>query len=525
MDTISYVHLASVYETSESIEFVPLQINWQFLQWRKLSSVAAMRLLSVALTIGILNIAEEALALQKVGSSGAEVANIQRCLKRLGFFNGPVTGKFATLTQRAVIGFQRANRLTPDGVVGSGTQTAIQRACQVGVGSRNTSVGLQFGSRGAAVSQLQRNLQQLRYFNGPNTGYFGSETQQAVIRFQRAAGIAADGVVGSRTAQAISNAVNGGNVGGEYPVLSEGSRGQAVTRLQQRLRQLGYFNATPTGNFRGLTRDAVIAFQRRAGLSATGVVNRQTWNALEGISSTPNRNSLSSSQVRELQQRLRDLGYFNTNPTGTVGNITRNAIIQFQRDNRLAADGIADLQILEAVRRVRQTRSPNQPSRDVLFVGDRSENVRAVQQRLTELGYFDGSIDGYFDEYTRASVASFQQAYQINPTGRVDWQTWQALDFNSVNTPIAVNNFNNFSNPIPVDNRSNQFGNNRYVVVVPITNPNTLNQVLRYVPNAFVARSNLGNYVNAGAFSDRTFAEQRSRMLRSNGVDARVQYF
>ncbi|UKO97080.1 peptidoglycan-binding domain-containing protein [Nostoc sp. UHCC 0870] len=518
MDTIVYSYIASIYEESESIEFIPIQINWQFLQWQKLSSVAAMRLLSVALTTGVLSVAGQALALEKIGSSGTNVTNIQRCLKQLGFLNAPATGKFATLTQRAVIGFQRANKLTPDGVVGSGTQTALQRACQ----ARNASGELKFGSRGTAVSQLQRNLKQLGYFNAPNTGYFGTETQQAVIRFQRSAGIGADGVVGSRTAQAIRNATG---VGGRYPVLSEGSSGQAVTRVQQRLRQLGYFNANPTGNFQRITKDAVIAFQRRVGISATGVVNWQTWNALEGSAQNPARPGLSTQQVRDLQQRLQDLGYFNTNPTGTVGAMTREAIIQFQRDNRLSTDGIADVQILEAVRQAWNIRYANQPSnqlsQDVLFVGDRSENVRLVQQRLLQLGFFARRIDGYFDEYTRASVANFQQSYQINPTGRVDWQTWQALNVNQApnvnNVPIMRGNVSNFSTNLP--------NNNRYVVIVPINNQNTLNQVRRYVPNAYADKSNLGSYVNAGAFSDRLLAEQRSKLLRSNGLDARVQYF
>ncbi|HIK04149.1 MAG TPA: peptidoglycan-binding protein [Trichormus sp. M33_DOE_039] len=509
MDTIGYSYLTSVYEESEDIEFLPVQINWEFLPWRKLSSMAAIRLLSVTLSLGVLSLAEEALALEKVGSSGANVTNIQRCLKQLGFLNAPVTGKFATLTQRAVIGFQRANRLTADGVVGNGTRTALHRACQ----GRNASGDLQFGSRGTAVVQLQRNLKQLGYFNAPNTGYFGTATQQAVIRFQRSVAIGADGVVGSRTAQAIRNA---GSMGGRYPVLSEGSSGQDVIRLQQRLRQLGYFNANPTGNFKGITKNAVITFQRRAGLAATGVVNRQTWNALLGSAQNPGISGLSTQQVRDLQQRLRDLGYFKTNPNGTVGPMTREAIMQFQRDYRLSADGVADVQVLQAVRQAWNARYANQPLRDVLFVGDRGENVRIVQRRLSELGYFDGSIDGYFDEYTRASVARFQQAYQINPTGRVDWQTWQVLNVNN-NLPVPVRNVSN----IPPSRPSN----NRYVVIVPISNQNTLNQVRRLIPDAFAEQSNLGRYVNAGAFSDRSLAELRSKMLRTNGLDARIQYF
>ncbi|HEY9799342.1 MAG TPA: peptidoglycan-binding protein [Leptolyngbyaceae cyanobacterium] len=514
MDTISYSHLASVYESTEEVNFIPIKINLKF--WRasltqKLSSNAAIRLLSVALTISILGVAGQALAVQQVGSTGPEVANIQRCLKQLGFFNGPVNGRFASITRSAVINFQRNNRLTADGVVGAGTQRALQRACRTATPGGNIGSGLRLGSRGAAVTQLQQNLRRLGYFNGPNTGYFGSETQQAVIRFQRANRISTTGIVGSQTAQALINALNG--VGGEYPVLSEGSTGPAVTRLQQRLRQLGYFNANPTGSFRGITRDAVMAFQRSAGLPITGVVNAQTWNALDNVG-LPGRPNLSTQQVRDLQQRLRDLGYFNTNPTGTVGPMTRDAIIRFQREYGLTADGIADVQILQAVNQAWEDRYANQqPTRDFLTVGDRGNNVRAVQQRLSELGFFNGSFDGYYDDYTRASVVAFQRYNQLNPTGNVDWQTWNALNIN--NGTSTSEDFNNPGN----------FGNNRYVVVVPVRNGSTLNQVRRYVPNAFTANSNLGTYINAGSFSDRASAERTSKMLRSNGLDARVQYF
>lgn len=503
MEAIVHLHLASVYEASESIEIVPIRMNFNFLRWKKLSSAAVISLLPIALTIGLLSLVEQALAVQKVGSSGTEVANIQRCLKKLGYFNGSVTGKFATLTQQSVMRFQQAKRLTADGVVGSSTQQALQQACQGRTASRNTTNGLRLGSTGAAVSRLQTNLRQLRYFNGPNTGYFGPETQQAVIRFQQAAGIRADGIVSTRTQQAISSYLG---VGGEYQLLLEGSSGPAVTRLQQRLRQLGYFNANPTGNFKSITRDAVIAFQRNSGIPATGVVNQQTWNALLGYSQVPDTGNISTQQVRNLQAYLRDLGYFNTNPTGTVGPLTRDAIARFQRDNNLYVDGNADIQVLEAVRRVWENRYANQPSTNILSLGDQGENVRLVQERLIQFGFFNGNPDGYFDEYTSQSVTAFQQSYGLNVTGTVNSQTWQALGINS--TPV-----------------SNRPDNNRYIVVVPINNNGTLDQVRRYVPNAYPAQSRLGNYVNAGTYSDRTAAERVSQMLRSNGLDARVQYF
>ncbi|MBN3895608.1 MAG: peptidoglycan-binding protein [Nostoc sp. NOS(2021)] len=455
--------LASVYEASESVKVVPAVANFKFLNWKKLSSAAAMRLLSVALTLGLLSIAGQALALQKIGSKGPEVTSSQRCLKKLGYFNGPVSGKFASLTQNAVIKFQQANRIPADGVVGASTQQALQRVCQSKTFSRNTSGGLRSPS-------------------------------------------------------------------GQYPVLSQGKTGASVTRLQQRLRQLGYLNANPTGNFGPMTKDAVIAFQRNYRIPANGIVNRQTWNKLLGSSATPGRSSLSTQQVRELQVHLRQLGYFKTNPTGKIGAMTREAVIQFQRNYRLPVDGIANAQLLESVRRASTVGYTTQPAgRNYLTVGDQGENVRLVQERLSQLGFSNTNPDGLFNDYTRQSVIAFQQSSRLNSTGNVDWQTWQALGLNSstVSNSAETNGYvlpppNDYV--VPVTNGNTLVANNPYRVIVPISNNDTLSKVQQYIPNAVTEQSNLGDYVNAGAFSDRTQAETLSKKLRSLGLDARVKY-
>ncbi|MBU7583473.1 MAG: peptidoglycan-binding protein [Nostoc sp. TH1S01] len=503
MEAIGYLHVASAYEASEDIEIVPIKLELKFLQWTKLSSPVAMRLLSVALTIGILNVADQTFALQQVGSRGTAVSNIQQCLKNLGYFNGPVTGRFASLTRQAVIGFQKAQGLAVDGIVGAKTQQALQQSCQSETPSESINRQLQVGSRGAAVAQLQQNLRDLGYFNGPKTGYFGSQTRQALIRFQQASRIPANGVFDIRTAQALQSDLN---VGGEYPTLAEGSRGPAVTKLQQRLRDLGYFKMNPTGNFQSITKNAVIRFQRKAGLPATGVANSQTWDALYNSAQVPGNPNTSSQQVRDVQQLLGDLGYYYGAPTGSVGTLTRNAVVQFQRDNKLTADGIIDAQLESAVRQVWVSRYSNQPTRVVLSMGAKGENVTAVQKRLSELGYFNRSLDGVFGEYTKSAVLEFQKDYRLNPTGKVDAQTWQALGFEN---SVALNR--------PVSNRY-------YVAAVPLQNSDTLDKVRRFVPNAFPDVSMSGNYVNAGAFSDRSVAENLTKMLRSKGLNAKVQF-
>lgn len=64
-------------------------------------------------------------ALSKIGSTGSEVSEIQSRLKEWGYYSGAVDGIFGTATKNAVIKFQKANGLTPDGIVGSKTLAAM----------------------------------------------------------------------------------------------------------------------------------------------------------------------------------------------------------------------------------------------------------------------------------------------------------------------------------------------------------------------------------------------------------------
>ncbi len=64
------------------------------------------------------------------------------------------------------------------------------------------------------------------------------------------------------------------------PPLQQGSQGAAVTALQTRLNALGYNAGTPDGVFGAGTKAAVIAFQKKKGLPADGVVNTATYDAL-----------------------------------------------------------------------------------------------------------------------------------------------------------------------------------------------------------------------------------------------------
>ncbi len=62
---------------------------------------------------------------------------------------------------------------------------------------------LYWGSSGNEVSSVQQRLSQWGYYNGPVDGVYGYETFRAVQGFQRRNGLAADGVVGPATRNAL----------------------------------------------------------------------------------------------------------------------------------------------------------------------------------------------------------------------------------------------------------------------------------------------------------------------------------
>ncbi len=55
------------------------------------------------------------------GSTGPNVKLIQSFLAKIGYYTGPVDGKFGPMTREAVIQFQKKYGLVPDGVVGTAT--------------------------------------------------------------------------------------------------------------------------------------------------------------------------------------------------------------------------------------------------------------------------------------------------------------------------------------------------------------------------------------------------------------------
>ena len=371
------------------------------------------------------------------------------------------------------------------------------------------------GNRGAEVSAIQQSLQSLGFFNATVTGYYGPITRDAVIRFQQANGLSADGVVGPNTLAALGLANNPNPVppllGRAAIGLGQGDRGPGVTDLQNRLRQLGYFNTEPTGTFGPITQDAVIRFQQANLIPATGLVSEETLVFLNNrVPTLPgNPTPLPSGVLQQgdtgpavgvLQQRLFLLGFYDGEITNYFDARTEQAVIRFQQAYRIQPTGQVGPTTVSYLISATGEGIPSFPTTPVatpalpLRLGDRGTSVSLVQQRLRLLGYYNGSINGIFDLTTRRAVLAFQQDYGISQTGVVG-ATTQSYLISAVPQvqPRVISQVSNFGIPqgrpiggiAPVNQPVNQlFAQGRPLNPAPLTpvpqgrplNPAPLNQ-------------------------------------------------
>lgn len=288
-----------------------------------------------------------------VGSSGENVKRIQNQLNRLGFNVGVADGIFGNGTKQGVMNFQTSRNITADGIVGKQTWDLLMNGSYSENNTTYPGVLLAFGSSGDLVRTVQTQLNSLNYPVGVVDGVFGNNTKQAVIEFQRVHGLQQDGIVGRLTWDILFGNTTT-TIGIPFPgvLLGIGSSGEDVKRVQQRLNNLGFNAGTADGIYGTKTKSAVEGFQRLKMLDVDGIVGKLTWNALfSGVKvSNPSIGDTypgvliaygsSGENVRKVQSKLVTLGYLSGSVDGIFGNNTKQAVMAFQHDSGLQADGI-----------------------------------------------------------------------------------------------------------------------------------------------------------------------------------------
>jgi N-acetylmuramoyl-L-alanine amidase len=146
-------------------------------------------------------------------------------------------------------------------------------------------------------------------------------------------------------------------------VYRRGDRGHAVVEIRAILTTLGLLDDPATdidAVYEAPVERAVRAFQQARGLTVTGEVNEETWQALDAsrwalgsrVLAHEQPQPLFGDDVRQLQERLLELGYDLGRADSIFGRRTAAALARFQREVGLVADGVCGPQTIAALHRL-----------------------------------------------------------------------------------------------------------------------------------------------------------------------------
>jgi soluble lytic murein transglycosylase-like protein len=156
-----------------------------------------MRRFAVALAASLVLVA---LAAPAAIAASPRTAALQVGLRAHGFDPGPIDGVRGPLTTRALVRFQRAKGVKPDGGLGRVTRRARGRRGRPLLGQRELAVG----AVGWDVAVLEFRLRRLGLRRSAIDGRFTRATAAALRRYQRRNGLFVDGIAGPLTYRVLA---------------------------------------------------------------------------------------------------------------------------------------------------------------------------------------------------------------------------------------------------------------------------------------------------------------------------------
>jgi peptidoglycan hydrolase-like protein with peptidoglycan-binding domain len=199
------------------------------------------------------------------GDEGSDVRTLQQRLQLAGFYYGNPTGIFGPITEESVKRFQKAYKLTVDGVVGKNTLAKLPaltdengaNAASVQNSNQDT---LSLGDRGEAVRILQEQLIKAGFLTNQPNGYYGSNTVDAINRFQKKYQLDTNGIAGFTTRSKL------------YSVVNNSAKSNFTTlEIQTRLHEKGFYKGQINGIMAEDTKKAISRAQEFYGISLKDV--------------------------------------------------------------------------------------------------------------------------------------------------------------------------------------------------------------------------------------------------------------
>ena len=115
--------------------------------------------------------------------------------------------------------------------------------------------------------------------------------------------------------------------------------------------------------------------------------------------------------VRILQLELKNLNLYKDSIDGIFGPKTQAAVKKLQIVFELKPDGVAGSETIIKLNEIKK------PKQEPLSFGDTGPKVVELQQKLNNLNYYLGNIDGIFGPITKNAVESYQHKYSLKPDG------------------------------------------------------------------------------------------------------------
>ncbi|NLV58416.1 MAG: SH3 domain-containing protein [Clostridiales bacterium] len=406
--------------------------------------------------------------LQK-GSAGAMVKALQEALTELTYYKGKIDSKYGAQTEEAVNACKKRNGLKQDGIADGNFQLLLYEGTPKNPqGYRKIlktipplpGFTITSGKVGEPVQKLQARLKELGFYLGEVSGTCDKATVQAIKDFQLLHDMRVTGEADSATQDRLfgATALSAGTIVTPTPmpvsaqptgIVREGDKGEDAKTVQQRLKDLGYYDGKVDGKFGASSVKALKAFQKKSSLKEDGVCGIQTRAVLFGINApsamataipvvttaplTPETTVVimagsRGNAVKQLQQRLMDLGYYSSRLDGVYLEDDITAVRAFQKANGLAVDGKAGFQTQSVLYSESAVRGSALVAPGItLRYGSTGSDVTALQNRLIELGYLTGVADGKFGVGTKSALIAFQKANNLIGDGVAGAKTQSTL--------------------------------------------------------------------------------------------------
>ncbi len=345
------------------------------------------------------------------GDRGTPVTKLKEKLVELGYAKWSKPSQYyGNVTASVVREFQKDYSMPTDGVAGEKTLNKIEAAI-------NGDLKYHKGDSGSHVVELKEDLVQLGFARWKKPSeYYGSITAKVVREFQNYYNLNPSGIADQTTRDKIEKVLN--------PPYQKGDRGTPVTKLKEKLVELGYAKwSKPSQYYGNVTANVVREFQNYHGIFVTGVANSQTLKVLEkALKGETNRYKRgdSGSHVVELKEDLVKLGFARwSSPNEYYGSITTKVVKEFQNYYSLNVTGNADILTLSKIESILSGR---------YTLGDKGDHVLDLKQKLAILGYDNWTmLTNYYGSETVKAIKRFQSAYGLKVSGIADEVTLKAL--------------------------------------------------------------------------------------------------